>query len=70
MRGTSYAIVLEAEPDGSAINVSVPAFPEAHTWGATLAEAIQNAREVVELCLEERLERGEPIPPADGDRIQ
>jgi len=65
-----YAVVLEPEPDGSAFNVIVPAIPEAHTWGATVAEALQNAQEVIELCLDERRARGEGLPPGDGDRVQ
>ncbi len=62
-----YAVLLEPEPDGSAYNVIVPAIPEAHTWGATVEEALRMAREVIELCLEERRARGDEIPPSDAD---
>ena len=49
-----YAVVLEPEPDGSAYNVIVPALPEAHTWGATIEEAMRMAHDAIALCLEER----------------
>jgi predicted RNase H-like HicB family nuclease len=35
--------------------------PGAHSQGATLDELHQNLREVIELILEERSEKGEPI---------
>jgi predicted RNase H-like HicB family nuclease len=63
-----YSVVLEPEPDGSAFNVIVPALPEAHTWGATVEEALAMAREVIELCVEDRLARGEEIPPSDAGK--
>jgi predicted RNase H-like HicB family nuclease len=64
-----YRVILEPEPDDSAYNVIVPAFPKAHTWGGTVAEALVHAREVIELEIEDRQERGEPIPPSDVDRL-
>lgn len=65
----AYRVILEPEPDKSAYNVIVPAFPKAHTWGGTLAEALANAREVIELEIEDRRERGEPVPASDIDTL-
>jgi antitoxin HicB len=65
----AYRVILEPEPDKSAFNVIVPAFPKAHTWGGTLAEALANAREVIELEIEDRRERGETVPPSDVDTL-
>jgi predicted RNase H-like HicB family nuclease len=65
----AYRVVLEPEPDKSAYNVIVPAFPTAHTWGATVEEALVHAREVIELELEDRAQRGEPVPPSDVDTL-
>ena len=65
-----YVVVLEPEPDGSAYNVIIPALPEAHTWGATVPEALTNAREVIQLCIEERRAQGDDIPPSDADRAR
>lgn len=65
----SYRVILEPEPDGSAYNVIIPAFPHAHTFGATVEEALANAREVIQLELEdERLQGNEP-PPSDADHV-
>ena len=61
-----YAVVLEPEPDGSAYNVIVPALPEAHTWGATIEEALRMAHDVIALCLEGRRSRNEEVPPSDA----
>ncbi|HEY0380684.1 MAG TPA: type II toxin-antitoxin system HicB family antitoxin [Candidatus Elarobacter sp.] len=65
----AYRVILEPEPDKSAYNVIVPAFPQAHTWGGTVEEALAHAREVVELEIEDRQECGEPIPPSDMDTL-
>jgi predicted RNase H-like HicB family nuclease len=65
----AYRVILEPEPDKSAYNVIVPAFPKAHTWGGTVAEALAHAREVIELEIEDRQGRGEPVPPSDVDTL-
>ena len=65
----AYRVVLEPEPDRSAYNVIVPAFPKAHTWGETVEEALAHAREVIELEIEDRTERGEPVPPSDVETL-
>jgi antitoxin HicB len=62
-----YTVVLEpGDPDEGGYVVSVPAFPEAHTEGDTVEEALANAREAISLCLEVREERGDPIPASDA----
>ena len=65
----SYRVILEPEPDKSAYNVIVPAFPHAHTWGSTIDEALVHAREVIGLEIEDRTERGERVPPSDVDTL-
>ena len=65
----TYRVILDPEPDRSAYNVIIPAFPHAHTFGATIAEALANAREVIELEIEDRSERGEPIPAGDIEAV-
>jgi predicted RNase H-like HicB family nuclease len=37
------------------------------TYGETLDEAREKAREAIELCLEVMEEEGQPIPPPDRD---
>jgi predicted RNase H-like HicB family nuclease len=69
MADLAYRVILEPEPDGSAYNVIIPAFPHAHTFGATVEEAMANAREVIELELEVARERNEEIPPSDNGHV-
>lgn len=64
MAGLRYAVVLEPEPEGG-FSVHIPALPEAHTQGETIEECVEMAREVIELCLAERREQGDEIPPSD-----
>ncbi len=40
----------------------MPALPALGTQGDTFDEAMANAREAIELVIEDRLARGEPIP--------
>lgn len=62
MNVRTYTIVIDPEPDGSAYNVSVPALPGVLTFGATIEEAIERAKEAVALHIECLLEDGEPVP--------
>lgn len=62
-----YAVVLEPEPDGSAVNVIVPAFPEIATFGETVEEALEMARDAIQLSLEYRRDEGLEIPASDAD---
>ena len=64
MAEIAYAVILE--PDDGVYSVIVPALPEAHTWGETPEQAMEMAREVIELCLDERRANGDEIPPSDA----
>jgi antitoxin HicB len=57
----TFTVVLEPAEEGGFI-VTVPALPELGTQGDTYDEAMANAREAIELVIEERLARGESIP--------
>ena len=57
----TFTVVLEPAEDGGFI-VTVPALPELGTQGDTFDEAMAHAREAIELVIEDRLARGEPIP--------
>ena len=63
MKGHPYTftIVLEPAEEGGFV-VTVPTLPEVGTQGDTRDEAMANAREAIELVIEDRLSRGEPIP--------
>jgi len=64
MADLRYAVILE--PDEDALQVIVPAFPEIHTFGETLAEALEMARDAIELSLAYRRDKGLDIPPPDA----
>lgn len=57
----SYTVLFEPLPEGG-YNVIVPAIPEICTFGETLEEAREMARDAIRCYLESALERGEPIP--------
>ena len=56
-----YPVVVRKAPDGFYI-ASCPVIPEAHAQGETHDECLVNVKEVIELCLEFRKERGEAVP--------
>ncbi|MEX1255558.1 MAG: type II toxin-antitoxin system HicB family antitoxin [Dehalococcoidia bacterium] len=41
---------------------SVPAFPGCHTWGRSRQEALFNAKEALEGCIESLRASGDPVP--------
>jgi antitoxin HicB len=62
MDALSYRVILEPDEDDGGFNVIIPAFPTAHTQGDDAADALNNAREVIELELRYLGEKGLPIP--------
>jgi antitoxin HicB len=57
----TYSVILEPAEEGGFV-VHVPALPEVVTEGETEAEALAMAKDAIELVLQSRRERGEPIP--------
>jgi len=60
-----YTVIVRKAPDGFYI-ANCPLIPEAHAQGETYEECLANIKEVLELCLEYRKERGEEIPDEIG----
>ena len=56
-----YAVVLTQDEEGNWL-ASVPAFPGCHTWGQTRSEALVNAQEAVDGCIESLRASDEPLP--------
>jgi antitoxin HicB len=56
-----YTTVFEPLPEGG-FNVLIPAIPEICTFGETLEEAREMARDAIRCYLESALETGEEIP--------
>jgi antitoxin HicB len=61
MKVPSYRILLRQEPEGG-YTVIVPSLPGCVTYGDTVEEAIEMAKEAIELYIESLREHGEEIP--------
>jgi predicted RNase H-like HicB family nuclease len=56
-----FTAYIELDPETQLYVGTIPGLTGAHSQGATLDELQRNLREVVELILEERQSRGEPV---------
>ena len=65
MKTLSYRILLRKEPEGG-YTVTVPSLPGCTTYGNTIEEAIEMAKEAIELYIESLKEHGEEIPTEEG----
>ena len=61
MRSLSYRVLLKKEPEGC-YSAVVPTLPGCATFGATIEEAIEMAKEAIEAYVESLLSRGEEVP--------
>ena len=61
MRTLCYRITLRKEPEGG-YTVLVPALPGCITYGKTVEEAIEMARDAINGYIESLIEDGEAIP--------
>ena len=59
-----YPIAIEPGDDGHAFGVVVPDLPGCFSAGDTLDEAVDNAKEAIELWLEAVIDDGEAVPEA------
>ena len=57
----TYRIVLRKEPEG-AHTAFVPSLPGCITWGETVEQALEMAKEAIEGYIEVLKEEGEPVP--------
>ena len=64
MKVLNYRILLKEEPEGG-YTVRVPSLEGCITYGGTVAEAKENAREAIELCIESLEADNLPIPSDD-----
>ncbi len=65
MRALNYRVLLRKEPEGG-YTVIVPSLPGCITYGDTIEDAIEMAREAIELYIESLKEHGEKIPTEEG----
>lgn len=65
MKLLNYRILLRKEPEGG-YTVIVPSLPGCITFGDTIEESINNAKEAIELYIESLNQHGEEIPTEEG----
>lgn len=69
MSGTlNYRVILRREPEGG-YTVNVPSLPGCVTYGDTVDEAIEMAREAISLYIESLKDHGDEIP-TDDDTLE
>jgi len=69
MAALAYAVILEPEAEGG-YSVSVPAFPEIHTQGEDVEDALAMARDAIQLSIAVRRDEGDGIPAPDADAVR
>jgi predicted RNase H-like HicB family nuclease len=65
MKVLNYRIFLRKEPEGG-YTVLVPSLPGCVTYGDTIEDAVEMAKEAIEGYLESMKGHGEEIPTEDG----
>ena len=65
MKILNYRIFLRKEPEGG-YTVLVPSLPGCVTYGDSIEDAVEMAKEAIEGYLESMKEHGEEIPTEDG----
>jgi len=61
MRQLTYRVLLNREPEGG-YTVTVPTLPGCVTYGETVDQAIEMAKEAIGVYIESLVEHNEPIP--------
>jgi antitoxin HicB len=65
MRAYDFKVLLEPDQAGGYV-VSCPGLPGCYSQGESVAEAMSNIKEAIELTLEDMLARGEDVPDSSG----
>ncbi len=65
MQVYDFKVLLEPDESGGYV-VLCPALQGCYSQGETVAEAMANIKEAIELCLEDMRARGEQIPDPSG----
>ncbi len=68
MKSLNYRVLLRNEPEGG-YTVLVPSLPGCVTYGETIEEAIEMAREAIQVYIGSLREHGEDIPN-DADTLE
>ena len=62
MSQIEYTVILEPNQDEPGYTATVPALPGCISVGDTIEEALQNARDAIELWIRMARKRGESVP--------
>jgi predicted RNase H-like HicB family nuclease len=62
MSQVEYTVILEPNQDEPGYTATVPALPGCISVGDTIEEALENARDAIELWIRMAREKGEPVP--------
>ena len=65
-----FTLVLMSDPEEGGYTVLVPALPGCLTEAESAEEAVVNARDAIQIYLEDHAEHGEPIPDEPVPVIQ
>jgi predicted RNase H-like HicB family nuclease len=68
MKKYTYKILLKKEPEGG-YTVTVPSLPGCLSYGESVEEAVNMAREAIELYIESLVAHNEPVPD-ESDTIE
>lgn len=60
-----FAVVVREDPEDGGYVASVPSIAGVYGQGATIEEAIEDAKEALEFTLEDMKKRGEEIPAGE-----
>jgi antitoxin HicB len=69
MQTYDFKVLLEPDAAGGYV-VSSPVLPGCYSLGETVADAMSNIKEAIELTLEDMRERGEEIPDSSGTLVR
>ncbi len=61
-----YRVVLKRDSEDNVYIVSVPSLPGCHTFGKTVEEAMDMAKEAIEVYIETLKDLGKEIPTDEG----
>jgi predicted RNase H-like HicB family nuclease len=62
MKDLHYSMIIQWSDEDEAYIVTVPELPGCKTHGDTYEEALQNGKDVIELCIETEQKLGRSIP--------
>jgi predicted RNase H-like HicB family nuclease len=57
-----FKVFIEPDEEVGGYVVTCPSLPGCYSQGETIEESMANIREAIELCLEDMLELGQPVP--------